>query len=605
MDGTQVGSIYYDLDLDDKKFKGKVSDASKDLNGLAGRFKAAEGASKAFAAGLGLVGLAILGAMGKAVKAYADAEASQARFVQAMKQISKASDEQVAALVKQQKALQQITRYDDDAIASAQGFLATFQLSTDQIKFMTPRLLDMAEGLRKTTGGTVDLEQASNMLGKAIQLGTVGMLAKAGVTIPGTTKAMQDLWKAQFEVASIQERVRMTGELVDGNFKGQAESAGKTLWGAIDRLKNNFGDFMELVGEGLSKHLGPLVSKLADWFAGMTNVKNAGDLLNPVLKTLTGNLGGIGGVIVGGLIPAIRALWVALIQSPLAPFILAGLAIGIIVDQIAKAMGGWGEVMKQVSPILTDLWNWLNKTYAAMVEVWSQIATALTPVFQTLWAIMQATIIPAFRFLWDIIENQVIPVFKKIWQDNAPQTILVLKALAYILGGLLLSAFTVIMVAIAEVAYILAGLGYVIAKVQGWFGDLKKAIENALDWDKVINAAVNFFKTKFNELLDWLKKWAEKAKNLLDKLNPFNRASPSLIDNITKGVDVIKARFSLLDNMNIPSVAKMGVQDNSRTITNAPTISFYGDINNTDDKSLDDIGGRIARQLELSSQGVF
>lgn len=42
---------------------------------------------------------------------------------------------------------------------------------------------------------------------------------------------------------------------------------------------------------------------------------------------------------------------------------------------------------------------------------------------------------------------------------------------------------------------------------------------------------------------------------------------------------------------------------NSQT-SNAFTINFYGNINNTDNRSLDDIGKRLSRSLQLASQGI-
>lgn len=236
-----------------------VSSGLTKLGGVAGSIaKVVAGATVAMAGATVAFGVA-------SVKAYADAEASQVRFATAMKNIAKASDAEIESLRKQQLALQRTTRFEDDAIASGQGFLATFQMSASQIEYLTPKLLDMAEGLRDSTGATMGLEQASNMLGKAIQLGTVGMLAKAGVTIPGTTKAMQDLFKKNFELASIQERVLMIGELVEGNFKGQAVAAGQTLTGSVERLKNEFGNLKESVGQALAVYLVPLLTKLNEW----------------------------------------------------------------------------------------------------------------------------------------------------------------------------------------------------------------------------------------------------------------------------------------------------------------------------------------------------
>lgn len=206
------------------------------------------------------------------LKAFANAEASQKRFETGLKNIAKASDEEIASLRKQQLALQGVTRYEDDAIASAQGFLATFQLNAKQIEKITPDLLDMAEGLRTAEGGTIGLEQASNMLGKAMQMGTLTMLRRVGVTVPGTTKAMQDLYEEKFQNAKMDERLAMLGTMLQGNFKGQAQAAGETLAGKIDILNNTWGNFKENLGGFLYNILNPIIPKLQEFSNKLQNL---------------------------------------------------------------------------------------------------------------------------------------------------------------------------------------------------------------------------------------------------------------------------------------------------------------------------------------------
>ena len=52
----------------------------------------------------------------------------------------------------------------------------------------------------------------------------------------------------------------------------------------------------------------------------------------------------------------------------------------------------------------------------------------------------------------------------------------------------------------------------------------------------------------------------------------------------------------------VPSSSGRIIPNNQ--ISNAFTVNFYGNINNTDNRSLDDIGKRLARQLELSRLGI-
>lgn len=310
-----------------------------------------------------------------ATKAYIEAEASQKRFETSLKNIAKASDDEISALRSQQMALQRTTRFEDDAIASAQGFLGTFQLSAKQIEFMTPRLLDMAEGLRDSTGATMGLEQASNMLGKAIQLGTVGMLAKAGVTIPGTTSAMQELWKKNFELANIQERVKMVGELVDGNFKGQAQSAGITLAGALDRLKNSYGNMLENVGQGISLAFGPLLNKIVDIVQKIEDWTANNPQLAATIVTVSAVLLGLGGTltIFLAVLPQIVAGFQFILSAIMGLFSPIGLLVGIIGVTLTGALVAFGAYAFTHTE---DLKRWFKETYERLIEWFNRVKEA-------------------------------------------------------------------------------------------------------------------------------------------------------------------------------------------------------------------------------------
>ena len=420
----------------ENKTKEAISQVQKDLGGIGSAasagFGALQTAGKYVAVGLGAAAAGIAAFGVSSVKAFADAEASQARFEQAMKAVAHASDQQISALRDQQLALQQTTRFEDDAIASAQGFLATFQLSADQVKFMTPHLLDMAEGLRDSTGATMGLEQASNMLGKAIQLGTVGMLAKAGVTIPGTTKAMQDLWKKHFELANIQDRVKMVGDLLDGNFKGQAETAGKTYAGAIDRLKNNFGNLQESIGGVLSQSLLPFIQKLnelvvnpatTEFFVRLIDKLKA---LSETVKTYTA--------------PAVeflknffsdmenrKAAIVAVLTVLTAAFVAWGVSVLMAIGPVVLIVGGlmaavfllkkgwdenfmgmadkvkfvWGGMTEFYNQYLVPLFAELKREVGEIVKWWQQNWDAIAQVFQGAWEIIRGI----FKVAWALLSG--------------------------------------------------------------------------------------------------------------------------------------------------------------------------------------------------------
>ena len=385
------------------------------------------------------------------IKAFADADASQARFQHAMFAIAKASQTEVEALQDQQAALQDVTRFDGDAIASGQGFLATFGLKSDQIARLTPRLLDMAEGMRDANGATIGLEGASNMLGKALQLGTVGMLAKAGVTIPGTTKAMQDLFKEKFALANIEERTAMLSDLVDGNFKGQAETAGKTLAGSIEILKNNFGDLQENIGQMLSMALTPMIEKITafvknpatfefflKWYDIITafgasiiqKLTPAFDVIKNFFSDMENRKAAITAVLAVLTIAFIS--WGISVAIAAAPVVLTVAAIGTAAFFLAKAwntnFGGiqektaavFGALVQVYQQYLVPLFAELKKRSDEVVKWWKDNWNQIHWIFSGVWDI----IVGVFKIAWGLLSGAFkvgIDLFtgnwKKAWTD--------------------------------------------------------------------------------------------------------------------------------------------------------------------------------------------
>jgi len=114
------------------------------------------------AAGFAVAGLAALKFGFDSVRAFAEAEKAQLELQFAFEKFPKLADTNVDALNRLNQALMKKTRFDDDAISSAQGLLASFQLTGKQVEELTPLLLDYAA----RTGR--DLPSAAAALGKAM-----------------------------------------------------------------------------------------------------------------------------------------------------------------------------------------------------------------------------------------------------------------------------------------------------------------------------------------------------------------------------------------------------------------------------------------------------
>lgn len=224
---------------------GRDVSASKALKGVGkntDESKAKFTAWQKVAAGAGVaVGLAIVKFGKDSVKAYADAQASQAALQQAFQKFPALADTNIGALRKLNSELERKTGFDDDATASGQAVLAQFKLTGAQITQLTPLLQDYA----KKTGQ--DLPSAASSLGKAM-LGQGRALKTVGINFKDTHTAAGNFDQI------------MTG--LRANVGGFAEDQGKTAAGQAAILKVEFGELEEKVGSGLVPALTVLASKL-------------------------------------------------------------------------------------------------------------------------------------------------------------------------------------------------------------------------------------------------------------------------------------------------------------------------------------------------------
>lgn len=175
------------------------------------------------------------------VRLYGIQEKAVARLTNVMRGVNGATDEQIQSLQDFASELQKVTTFGDEQIISAQAMLGTFQLNTEQIKQLTPRILDMGSAMEKSTGAGTDLESITIAIGKAMTSG-IGSLSRYGVVI-------KEADKNAFELADKQEKLNIITSALDANFKGIAEGSAKTFSGRLDQLQNNFGDLKEQIGK--------------------------------------------------------------------------------------------------------------------------------------------------------------------------------------------------------------------------------------------------------------------------------------------------------------------------------------------------------------------
>ena len=281
-----------------------------------------------------LAGAAIVAFGKSSVEAYVDAEKSQRVLEDAYKRFPKVADVSIQSMRDQAAALQDKTKFDGDNINAMQGSLAAYKLTGQQIKDLTPLVLDYAEKTGK------DLPTATKDVGKAL-MGQGRSLKEIGINFKDAGSQAGNL-----------------DQLMGGLRKqvgGFAEQEGASAEGKAEILKNKFGDLQETVGEKLM----PVAEKLTDW-------------LSKAVTFIDENSTAIGGllVVVGSIIGLVKAWSIA---QGILNFVLTANPIGLVVLAVAALAAGIVWVATQTT-FFQDTWKTMTDGLASAWRwVWNSI----------------------------------------------------------------------------------------------------------------------------------------------------------------------------------------------------------------------------------------
>lgn len=243
--------------------KAHLKETGDTTSGIGAKF----GALRATVIGIAAAVGGFVLALGRATQAASEQELAEAKLEQVIKRVNGEGDAQVKMLTEQASALQKTTAFGDEQIINSQALLGTFKLNADAIAQLTPRMLDMATAMEKTGGETLDLKGVSVALGKALTDG-LGSLKRYGVS-------MTDAEERAFDLASTSEKVAHLTKILDGNFKGLAQTAGKTFSGQLRIARNEMGEVLEGLGNAVIKNtevkaaLNGTISTLRGWAAAL------------------------------------------------------------------------------------------------------------------------------------------------------------------------------------------------------------------------------------------------------------------------------------------------------------------------------------------------
>jgi len=390
MAGIPKVKITFDADFDELKkgikggqdeiesFGSKVGDFGKKA-GLA--FAAAGIAAAAYASKLLIDGVE---------SAIAD-EAAQAKLATTLKNVTGATDNQIAATEAYILKTSLANGITDDQLRPSLERLLRATKDVAESQRLQTLALDIAAGSGKS------LEAVSNALGKAYE-GNSGALAKLGVGLSAAqlkTMSMDDVTKA-----------------LATTFGGQAAEKADTFAGKMDRLKVAFDEGKETVGSFVLDAITPMVETFVEKVVPAIQkfAEEIGPKLQPVVKFL-------GTYIQEVLLPQFKAIW-GFINDFLIPIFSAILTPAInglrgAFEKVQKAISDNSEELKPLLNFMKAVGEFARDTLAPI------IGTTLKAAFSVLGTIISVTIL-GFSKIVTVVTSVVNAVkgFIKLMTDN-------------------------------------------------------------------------------------------------------------------------------------------------------------------------------------------
>lgn len=573
MAGTEVGSLYYDLNIDDKKLKSQLDGAEKHVKSFGDKLNKhwnnSVNASKKILVGLTVATGAAVAFGVSSVKSFMESEKSQAALVNTLKSTNNASGQTLKGMNKLAAQLQSTTGFTDEFVGSAQNMLLTFtKVGKEVFPEATRATLDMA----RQFGG--DAQQNAIRLGKALQdpIAGVGALSKIGVQFSAVQQEqIQNFMKAG-DIMSAQKVI--LGEIATQT-KGAAEAYGKTFAGQIDILKASFDDLKEGLGQLMVSGLKPLTAMFSKWVKSVNDAGGFLEYFRGIIKRNKNMLELLAGVIIGALVPAIAAMVFQFAQFLVAisPWSAAGAGVVIILRKLGVNLEDAANAAVWLVDRFTILKDWLISLKEPVVllveqlkELWSWF-TDLDPAIQALifpigflvanfgmvkQAVMDLVNVfmtwfwPSIKAVATTLVQNLLPALQQIWTSVikllsalSPALVQILKLVAMIIGVSLVASLWIAINALNVIIKAFSIVIGIIANVIGW-------VANLINWFGSFSIAVA---RSVQVAVSWLGKLPGNVADVVGRIVGWFKTLPSKIGGAVSGVtDALTAPFKAAFN---------------------------------------------------------
>lgn len=409
----KVGTIYYDLDLDDSKYTSKSKAAGTTADNFGDRLKNAAGQLAALGAVATVALTQVVGMLDKAV----DAAVKQQNALMGLSSVARGTGTSIDAATKAAKDLSADGLMPlGDAASGLKNLLASGMSLPQAIKMMQAFKDSAAFGRQ----GSLEFGQAIVGATEGIKNGNSALVDNAGVTKNLSNILVEAGYSAQdLSKASTDAGVRMA--LFNGvinetkNQTGDAAKLADSFGGAQSRLTTQTTNLQVAIGTALqpilTKLMGvvsPIIQAILDWVKANPALATALAVTTVVTLALAAAAG-----LVAAAIGAIMAIGAPIVGIVAGIALGIGLLIGALVfletkfGLVSKAVEGAKNAFAAIgtavsnafnaimnNPAVQGVLNFLSTTFKQiwtdLKGVFDQIAKSLQPVFDALGKVFKA-----------------------------------------------------------------------------------------------------------------------------------------------------------------------------------------------------------------------
>ena len=300
-----------------------------------------------------------------AVNAYKEVELVNKQFENAVKGVSKATDEQAKALEDIIALQEKKGVVDGDSLKLGVAQLSTFGLSTGAVTNLTKSLADLTVNQAGVNATGKDFEMNANTIAKALN-GQFGVLEKSGIRFTEHQQAMIKNGTEAQKVAAINEGLAQNLKLTNESARDTAAGMSAHLNVALGTVQENIGAKLLPILVRLMEKITPIIEKVADWAD-----KNS-DLVAKILV-------GVG--IISGLIAVLAV--VATVATTVAAIMGGGLvaSVAAVIAVVVAAIAMFFVFKDNILKAVNDVWQGIKAVFSAIGNwITDRINDAMKPI---------------------------------------------------------------------------------------------------------------------------------------------------------------------------------------------------------------------------------